>query len=456
VAELILTIPRSRAGDVAIEHLRERGRELGVEYRAALTDVLRGLRAGDYLRELPQSYHLVATEDGREAAATNRILAWHDGERPDWPHGRVDAVEPNIQLQPLAPLGLPFALGGDHATYLAMMRVPDAHANGVRGAGVRVAVVDSGLDPGAGVTPSDFYDVENAANLHPVPVSPLDNDGHGTAMAALIHDVAPDAEIWVVRVLDSGGLNLWNLLAGVGVAIADCEADVINLSVGFSTVLTCGVCGAAVTVRSLAFDSLASTATPLGGKMPVHVAAAGNSSSTARFDFPATSPRCVTAGAVDSARQRSLFSSYGTKHKRYLMAPGGQESAGTFTEHVGLGNGVTPCAGSSVAAAYVSGMLALFRSDARYASLGRDAFLDAVFSGHCVLPSHAAARPLEYGAGVIEYSPPSGGGDEDASEDPPDDPADYTPTIWTDGTYVYVGGVRLTIKRLKLKDRGPS
>ena len=450
MAELILTIPRSPAGSVAIEHLRSRRNELGVEYRAGLADVLRGLRAGDWLPSLPQSYHLVAVEDGREAAATNRILAWHDGERPGWPHGRVDAVEPNVALYPLAPLGLPFTLGGDHATYRSMLRVPDAHANGVRGAGVRVAVLDSGLDPGAAVAPRDFYDVENAANPHPGLHALLDNDGHGTAMAELIHDLAPDAEVWVVRVLDTGGLNLWSLLAGVGVAIADCEADVVNLSVGFATLLSCGVCGAPATVRSLAFDSLAATATPVGGKVPVHVAAAGNSASTARFDFPATSSRCVAAGAVDSARQRSSFSSYGTKHARYLMAPGGQESGGAYTEHVGLGNGVTPCAGSSVAAAYASGMLALFRSDARYASLGRDAFLDAVFTHHCVLPSHASGRPLEYGAGVIEYSPPSGGGDEDASDDPPPDDGGSAPRIWSDGTHVYLGGVRLP-KTLRYK-----
>lgn len=447
MAELILTIPSTPAGRRAVEHLASRARDLEVEYRGALGDRVRGLRADGFLRDLPHSFHLVAAEDGREAAAANRILAWHDGERRDRPHGRVDAAEANVALYPLAPLGLPFALGGDHATYRAMLRVPDAHANGVRGAGVRVAVLDSGLDPGAGVGARDFFDVADAANLHPVPPAPRDNDGHGTAMAELIHDVAPDAEIWVVRVLDTGRLDLWRLLAGVGVAIADCEAHVVNLSLGFATLLTCGVCGAPVLVRSLAFDTLAATATPGSGTVPVYVAAAGNSSSTTRFDFPATSARCVAVGAVDSARLRSSFSSYGTSHARYLLAPGGQKPAGTFTEHVGLGAGATPCAGSSVAAAYVSGMLALFRSEPRYATLDRDAFLDAVLRTHCALPPHAAGRPLEYGAGVIEYSPPSGGGGSGPDADPAPDTGGTGSPVWRDDTYVYIGGVRLPINR---------
>jgi hypothetical protein len=440
MAELILTIPGSRPGAIAVEHLASRGREVGCEYLGSLSRYLEGLNAAAYLQSLPFTFHLVATEDGREAAAMNRILRWHSGEIPDWPHGRVDAAEPNLPLYPLAPLGLPFQRGGQDGTYRSMMRVYDAHTHGARGAGVRVTILDTGLDPKATLTPQDFFDVEDTSNLHPVPPAPIDHDGHGTAMADLIHAVAPDADIYVVRVLDTGALNLWNLLAGVGVAVADCAADIVNISLGFSGLLSCPACGAPFAVRSLAFE----TATPGTAKLPIYVAATGNSSSTTTFDFPASSAKCVAVGAVDSARQRASFSSYGTSHRRYLMAPGGQGTGTTFTEDVGTGGtgaGANPCAGTSVSAAYVSGMLALFRSDARYALLGRDNFIDSILANQCVLPPHAAGQPLEYGSGVIEYTPPvtasgAGGGAGASTSGAP---------IWSDGTHVYIGGVRLKI-----------
>lgn len=404
MAELILTIPSSPAGTIAIEHLSSNGQtEFGCEYLGELSRAVADLAAADFLRNLPFTLHRIATEDGQAASAMNRILTWHSREIGEWPHGRVDAVEPNFRLYTLAALGLPFHLGGDHSTYLSLMRVPNAHAARLRGSGVRVAILDSGLDAGAGVTIHDFFDVENAAKLHPVPPAPVDNDGHGTAMAELIHDVAPDAEVYIVRVLDSGSLNLWNLLAGVSVAIADCEADIVNLSIGFTTLWSCAGCGGSVTVRSLAFEKLANTATPTTSKLPVYVAATGNSSSTTGFEFPASSPQCIAVGAVDSGGTRSSFSSYGTTHKRYLMAPGGQGAAKAFTEHVGTSTTGNACAGTSVSAAYVSGMLALFRSDARYTYLKRDKFIDAVLSTHCVVPPHASGKFLEYGSGIIEY-----------------------------------------------------
>src|SRR5262249_47745067 len=147
------------------------------------------------------------------------VLQWHSGRTDDRQRGKVEAVEPNYRLYPLAALGLPFQLGGDHTSYLRIMRVPDAHSINVTGARVRVAILDTGLDSKATLKPRDFYDVVNAAgNLHPIPPAPLDIDGHGTAMAELVQAVARDADTYIIRVLDdgqNGKLNLWNVLAGI-------------------------------------------------------------------------------------------------------------------------------------------------------------------------------------------------------------------------------------------------
>ena len=444
MAELILTIPNTAAGNVALEHLRSRAlRDLGCEYRASLSQQLTDLNAGVFLERLPFRFHLVAAEDGREAAVANRIMRWHSREVPDYPYGRVESVEPNLPLFPLAALGLPFQLGGDHGTYVAQMQVPTAHQNNTTGAGIRVAILDTGLDSGAAPKAHDFFDVQNTNHLHPVPPAPVDNDGHGTAMAELMHAVAPDAQIYVVRVLDTGNLNLWNLLAGMSIAVADCEADIVNLSLGFSSMMQkCPGCGAPLAIRSLAFEKLTDTAIPGTGSLPTYVAATGNSSSTSSFDFPACSEKCMAIGAVDSMQQRSFFSNYGISHKRYLMAPGGQETSGLFTEDVGKGGGSNSCAGTSVSAAYVSGMLALFRSESRYATLPRDNFINSILTNHCILPSHAQGKPTEYGSGVIEYSPPAQGLDT-----VPDSGTTAAKRTWSDGEYVYLGDVRVKVNK---------
>ena len=94
MGELILTIPNTRAGGVAIEHLQSRAAtDLGCEYRTFLSRQLRDLNAGSYLELLPFTFHLVSAEDGREVAAMNRILRWHSGEVADYPYGRVEGVE---------------------------------------------------------------------------------------------------------------------------------------------------------------------------------------------------------------------------------------------------------------------------------------------------------------------------------------------------------------------------
>jgi subtilisin family serine protease len=443
MGDLILTIPNNPGGNNAVEHLRSRaGPEFGCEYAGSLSSALEGFKASQYLEFLPFTFHLIRTEEGKEVGAINRILQWHSGKTVDYPHGQVEGVDFNFPLYPLARLGLPFQLGGNHDAYLRLMGVDDAHQNHVTGSGLNVAILDTGLDPKSRLTVKDFFDLENTNNMHPGPSSAVDNDGHGTAMAELVNAVAPDAQIWMIRVLDSGGLNLWKLLAGIGIAVADCDADIVNLSLGFSSLaLKCAGCGVDIAVRALAFEKLAETATPGTAKVPIYVAATGNSFSATMFDFPASSEKCIAVGSVDSQRQRSSFSNFGINHSRYLMAFGGRErTSGQVSEYVGMGSNTNRCAGSSVAAAYVSGMLALFRSESRYALLGRDNFITSVLANHCALPTAARSNPIEYGCGIIKYSRPSGSLVGTVSDI-------ASQRITSDGEFVYIGSIRLPIRK---------
>ena len=106
---------------------------------------------------------------------------------------------------------------------------------GSDGAGVRVAIVDSGIDPdhelvGGNVTRS--VAVERGEDGAP---RVFDDDagdvaGHGTACAGLIRALAPACELWSVRVLGPGSKGgATPLLGGLRWAVEQ-GAQVINLS----------------------------------------------------------------------------------------------------------------------------------------------------------------------------------------------------------------------------------
>lgn len=109
------------------------------------------------------------------------------------------------------------------------------HLSGATGAGVRVAIVDSGWHRArinAGVRPGVGF-IDNRWPLTPR-MSPDDDDriGHGTACAELILQVAPDAQIFPVRVFgETLETSVEHLIAGIEWAIAN-DIRLINLSLG--------------------------------------------------------------------------------------------------------------------------------------------------------------------------------------------------------------------------------
>ena len=104
------------------------------------------------------------------------------------------------------------------------------------GKGVRVAVVDSGIDAShpavAGCVKGGADVVDRGSGPEILPCSFEDSFGHGTACAGIILGVAPEAELYSVKVL---GAQLTGsgatFLAGLQWAI-ESHMDVINLSLG--------------------------------------------------------------------------------------------------------------------------------------------------------------------------------------------------------------------------------
>jgi subtilisin len=116
---------------------------------------------------------------------------------------------------------------------------PEWAWGGATGKGVRVAVVDSGIEADhpdlegcvevdAGIEVSVEADGSTVDHEGPHP----DAFGHGTAVAGIIHALAPEASITSVKVLGAGlGGKAAGFLRGLGWAVSQ-GFDVINLSLG--------------------------------------------------------------------------------------------------------------------------------------------------------------------------------------------------------------------------------
>jgi subtilisin len=113
---------------------------------------------------------------------------------------------------------------------------PEWAWGGSTGRGVRVAVIDSGINPehpAIGGMVRGFarvFEVEGKYDYDEAPHT--DQFGHGTACAGLIHKVAPEAELYSVQVLKPTGSGSGGAFAaGVHWAIKN-DMQVCNLSLG--------------------------------------------------------------------------------------------------------------------------------------------------------------------------------------------------------------------------------
>jgi subtilisin len=174
------------------------------------------------------------------------------------------------------------------------------------GAGVKVAVIDTGID---------YYHPDLSANVAgnvsfvSGTSSGLDDNGHGTHVAGTIASaqntigvvgVAPGAALYAVKVLDSRGSG-WNSDVAEGIDwAADHGINVVNMSLGSS-------------VSDWTLENACNDASNRGVLL---VCAAGNSgdgnTSTIELGYPAAFATCVAVGAVDSTDALAWFSNTGS------------------------------------------------------------------------------------------------------------------------------------------------
>ncbi len=113
---------------------------------------------------------------------------------------------------------------------------PDTIWEGRTGRGVRVGVVDSGIDTEhpdlKGKVRESVEAVEEGGKITFRPSTLGDRAGHGTACAGIITSIAPDVELYSIKVLgatSSGSGEMF--LAGVDYAVKQ-KMQVVNLSLG--------------------------------------------------------------------------------------------------------------------------------------------------------------------------------------------------------------------------------
>ncbi len=240
------------------------------------------------------------------------------------------------------------------------MRLDEAHMMS-RGQGVRVAVLDTGVDmthaalQGRVSGGYDFVDLDNDPSEEPGDT--MGAYGHGTHVAGLILLAAPEATIMPVRVLDSKGKgNIWVLAEALRYAVdpdgnptTDDGASIINLSLSTPS-------------RSRMIEDVLGKVTCYKPKTQSRicrrdvlvVAAAGNSGNNTR-EYPAAFelPSLIAVGASTPENTLASFSTNGPWID--VAAPG--ESIWST-----IPGGFAPWSGTSMSAPLVAGEAALLRA----------------------------------------------------------------------------------------------
>jgi hypothetical protein len=165
------------------------------------------------------------------------------------------------------------------------------------GSGVTVAVLDTGVSALAGL--GSIQQI----NLIDLPSDPSTLNGHGTAVASLIRQVAPESTILPIRVADDlGASNSWLLSQGILEAVVN-GAQIINISMG-----------------SYGDSAILREAVEYAQARGVVVVASAGNEGIGQIANPAGYAGVIAVGAIDAPGDHMLFSNTGANLD--VSAPG--------------------------------------------------------------------------------------------------------------------------------------
>ncbi|MGW4674806.1 S8 family peptidase [Streptomyces sp. NPDC004324] len=328
--------------------------------------------ADDDLAAFWKTLNTGATSDAARAAVTPKVSL----------DGRVEAVL-------------------DRST--AQINAPTAWKAGYEGQGVKVAILDTGVDanhPDLAGRIADAEDFSGSASTN-------DAFGHGTHVASIVggtgaasggtrRGVAPRADLLIGKVLgDDGYGSESSVIDGMEWAAAQ-HAKVVNMSLGSGTPTD------GTDSMSEAVDALtASTGT-------LFVVAAGNEGpNPSTVSSPGAADAALTVGAVDRDDSLASFSSRGPRLgdaavKPDVTAPGvgivAARAAGT-TMGTPVDADYTSASGTSMATPHVAGAVALLAQ--QHPGWGAQQLKDALISTAHEVPG---TKVTEQGGGRIDLA----------------------------------------------------
>ncbi|MBP2708540.1 S8 family serine peptidase [Microbispora sp. RL4-1S] len=296
----------------------------------------------------------------------------------------------------------------DLADTVAQVRAPEVWAKGNTGTGVKVAVLDTGVD----AEHPDLKDrITQSATFVPG-VDVTDRNGHGTHVASTIagtgaasdgleKGVAPSADLLIGKVLDNSGSgqDSW-IIAGMEWAARDQKAKVISMSLGAGP--TDGTDPLSQAVNRLSEETGA-----------LFTIAAGNSGpEDETVSTPAVADSALAVAAVSvggKGTALAAFSSRGPRVGDYGLKPEisapGVDVLAARSQYAPEGEGAyQTMSGTSMATPHVAGVAALLA--AAHPDWTGQRLKDALVSTSKVLFQFT---PYQVGGGLVDASAAVGG-----------------------------------------------
>ncbi|MBN2043052.1 MAG: DUF2341 domain-containing protein, partial [Candidatus Aenigmarchaeota archaeon] len=214
-----------------------------------------------------------------------------------------------------------------------IIHVPEVQDFGLNGTGVKVCLVDTGVDYIFIHSFSHGRDFVNDDN------DPWDDHGHGTEVASILESVAPGIELVVAKVIDRDGIGYESeVLEGLEFC-NDYEAEIISLSIGSGSYD--GYCDS---------DIVAEYCNELVDNGRVVVAATGNDGFT-NIKSPACASKVIRVSA--STKEDRIASFSNVNYWTDIFAPGKDIEVQT------MGGSYLVKSGTSLSVPFVSGTSAL-------------------------------------------------------------------------------------------------
>ena len=252
----------------------------------------------------------------------------------------VDYIEPDRPVHMIAQT-VPWGISAVNA--------PAVHARGNKGAGVKVGIIDTGIDHTHADLAANYaggIDFVNGDN------DPMDDNGHGSHVSGTVAavdnsigviGVAPSVSLYGIKVLDRFGSGTFgDVVAGIDWAAAN-GMNVVNMSLGAS-------------IGTNALQTACDNAYASG---VVICAAAGNDYG-GPVSYPAKYSSTIAVSAVDQNNNLAVFSNKGPEVE--VAAPG----VGIYSTY--MGGQYATLDGTSMATPHVAGVCALIWATGQFSA----------------------------------------------------------------------------------------